>query len=1292
LTNLNGKNLNEDEDGAAEIIRGGDGDDTLYVYGTADLSNYDITGIEHIEIRSDVSITVEQLRNILSVNGDGHSTIRILAPDTNTTPIDLDVSSIRFSNLGQIHVGENVRLFSPNIAHLGGATTLSGAGSLICNNASGFDLTGITRTTSLKILNQDGSVVFGGNLTEEIIAPNNSGTTTGTNNNDVIDGTAYNDTLIGLPGADVINGGNGDDILYGDEDRIGAFSIQTNDNGSGPNSIDNGSGSNYLINNLGGDAGFGENILGANDDDSTGAIDIRSVFGEEGVNFFGRKFTHLYVNNNGNITFAGPSGTYTPEVINAGVSNPIIAPFWADIDTRGASPVTPTSGGNSKGTNRVYYDLDTENKTFTVTWDDVGYYSGHTDKLNAFQLQLKDNGTGDFDIVFRYEDINWVTGDASRGGGGLGGTVARAGYSSGTANGYYEMPESGNQEAMLSLERAGERKFSVRNGLTLEDSNNDRLTGGAGNDIIIGGDGDHDVAIFSGALSQYTITSLGEAIKVSDNISNRDGVDTIFSSTEYLRFSDGEVISAPYFGTNQTASEVFTNANRLSLAAAVANTQVSDTSNIIDPNLSGGGYYKLLFALSAASYVHNIPGLGYTGPRSSSLLGSETTASDEAGRLKLNSYNYIAGALHFLSSSEIGISNEGQIAQGNNFSYAFSDGFYVATDYNGINASSVATVARSSDALFLAFRGTDIDSATDYSDVVEDIGFGSLSMTAHYERYQPLFNAIDTYLESHPSINKVYVTGHSLGGEMANMYMYNHPNNNIKYQSVTFEAANKKMPDFDDPRSINFEMKDDPVPDLGILTLGDTHYGKTVYLEYENSPFVSSHYMANIAPQFDAIADRLPEMDLLPLNTRIYTDDDGDGVIITNNLSQYVFNTIDILSSASMSVPIIGREVAIGATVLPIATASAIAAEDQAEYNATSYNINTLFTKPGGTLIVKQIPAISEATFYITDSNTDSNIDAVAIKNGPVFTARIDINAKQSDHGVILIGNDSEGLITGSSYNDILIGSGGKDVLCGGDGNDYLYGSDYKDIINDIALNMGNYKLTPAGANALRSNAGSDAIDDVSYLYGGKGNDVMRGGGDNDYFFVDVTIRSVTDPNNSESSIITADTANIDTIHDFYVSGLDPSANDWLVFSADQLGIRDQISSLRFSTTTILDETAYIIPYNLSSGREEHFFNVNNISEYTSGSSYLNDEDDFTWPIPDDNSDALFAFILENSTGNLYFDLDGNRDYGDEVCIAHLDVSDSYGSDSLSDMHANQILIVDNFDFLNNPISSSVIG
>lgn len=226
-----------------------------------------------------------------------------------------------------------------------------------------------------------------------------------------------------------------------------------------------------LVNNLGGAAGFGEFSLARNDDGSSSFIDLRSVFGTQGVDFFGSYYTGLYVNNNGSVSFAGPISEFTPEAITGSTANPIIAAFWADIDTNGGA-VTPSPGGTSTGSNLVWYDLDAANRTFTVTWDDVGYFSAHTDKTNAFQLSIHEiDQHGNFDVTFRYENIDWTTGDASGGTDGLGGTVARAGYSAGDGVDYLEFPQSGNQDGMLALDSTsnvgipGTYIFTVRNGV-----------------------------------------------------------------------------------------------------------------------------------------------------------------------------------------------------------------------------------------------------------------------------------------------------------------------------------------------------------------------------------------------------------------------------------------------------------------------------------------------------------------------------------------------------------------------------------------------------------------------------------------------------------------------------------------------------------------------------------------------------------------------------------------------------------------------------------------------------------
>ena len=221
-----------------------------------------------------------------------------------------------------------------------------------------------------------------------------------------------------------------------------------------------------LINGLGGNAGFGENFLGRNDDESTQFIDISSVF-EDGLNYFGINYQGFYINNNGNITFNAPLEEYTPFAITGNTGIPIIAPFFADVDTRPGYLVT-SPGGNSIGSNLVYWDIDPEADTVTITWDDVGQYIDDNTSgtiPNAFQLVLRDLGAQHFHMEFRYEEIQWTVGGAS------GNEYARIGYSAANGENFLELPQSGNNQQLLELETAsniehpGRYIFSVINGI-----------------------------------------------------------------------------------------------------------------------------------------------------------------------------------------------------------------------------------------------------------------------------------------------------------------------------------------------------------------------------------------------------------------------------------------------------------------------------------------------------------------------------------------------------------------------------------------------------------------------------------------------------------------------------------------------------------------------------------------------------------------------------------------------------------------------------------------------------------
>ena len=145
-------------------------------------------------------------------------------------------------------------------------------------------------------------------------------------------------------------------------------------------------------------------------------------------NFYGTSYDSLYINNNGNISFSQPYFTFTAYPFPDPSFN-MIAPFWADVDTRS------TNGGN------VWYKLNPH--SLVIVWDHVGYFNMMEDKLNTFQLIISDgldtlipNGNN---VSFCYGDMQWTTGSASGGSNGFGGSPATVGVNIGNGINYFQV-------------------------------------------------------------------------------------------------------------------------------------------------------------------------------------------------------------------------------------------------------------------------------------------------------------------------------------------------------------------------------------------------------------------------------------------------------------------------------------------------------------------------------------------------------------------------------------------------------------------------------------------------------------------------------------------------------------------------------------------------------------------------------------------------------------------------------------------------------------------------------------
>jgi hypothetical protein len=158
-----------------------------------------------------------------------------------------------------------------------------------------------------------------------------------------------------------------------------------------------------------------------NDDESSS-----QELSSDGLSFsfslFGTLYNKVFINNNGNLSFGSLFGSFTSTGFPI-TGFPMVAPFWADVDTRGS------------GTLGYVWKKTISSNVFAVAWDNVGYYSQQGDKRNTFMVLISDGndssmGIGN-NICFCYEDMEWTTGSASRGVSGFGGVPATVGVNNG---------------------------------------------------------------------------------------------------------------------------------------------------------------------------------------------------------------------------------------------------------------------------------------------------------------------------------------------------------------------------------------------------------------------------------------------------------------------------------------------------------------------------------------------------------------------------------------------------------------------------------------------------------------------------------------------------------------------------------------------------------------------------------------------------------------------------------------------------------------------------------------------
>jgi len=100
------------------------------------------------------------------------------------------------------------------------------------------------------------------------------------------------------------------------------------------------------------------------------------------------------VSTNGAISFSGPISQYTPDPFPLNENEriiEIIAPYWADVDTRGTGEISYRQTTNEDLLQRADNDIKTAFPTITfssaylfiVTWDHVGFFNSQVNKVRT---------------------------------------------------------------------------------------------------------------------------------------------------------------------------------------------------------------------------------------------------------------------------------------------------------------------------------------------------------------------------------------------------------------------------------------------------------------------------------------------------------------------------------------------------------------------------------------------------------------------------------------------------------------------------------------------------------------------------------------------------------------------------------------------------------------------------------------------------------------------------------------------------------------------------------------------
>jgi len=445
----------------------------------------------------------------------------------------------------------------------------------------------------------------------------------------------------------------------------------------------------------------------------------------------------------------------------------------------------------------------------------------------------------------------------------------------------------------------------------------------------------------------------------------------------------------------------------------------------------------------------------------------------------LAAYQSVAQSLHLLGSDELAKLTEAQLdtSPSNDWRDMLGNSGDDLGVYTKTNAAAV--VGRTQDAVFVAFRGTNTDLGLDRDH------FDWALRSVYFNKVLPLLRAVRDYIEERnaagETIDKIYLTGHSLGAAMV---------------QPALEWFQKQLPTLA----------------LEGITFASPGYGVDL-LDIDDDPTVNITNFWNAA-------------DIIQLGTGLSAI---DGEFFTyNNVLENLLDGIDPFTAHSMQLysdiaDMLHRESEPGAEIdisglkgnltMTGAKVDRIAVSIQENSDQTfrigdakdfvmaglfefAFSAFKLLTTPitigiswGKALFTAGAAAIDIIAAPIADPNVESAYDfakslfsEIGSTFGSIFEILYDASGLKFlvdtafDLATSLFESD---LVVGGAKDDLLFGLGGADVLFGGAGDDHLYGGWGRDILY--------------GGNR------NDILD------GGNGGDHMYGGDGDDLYFVDNT-------------------------------------------------------------------------------------------------------------------------------------------------------------------------------------------